>query len=228
MRTTRDTPVGPSLPFSELVERSRIVVECAGHEAVAQLGVAALRAGRDLLVVSLGALADDELLASLAQAGPGRLKLATGALGGVDLVRAAALTGRLDRVRLVITKPPGVLIQDWMSDGEANRLRSTRTPVVVFEGTARDAAMRFPRSANVAAALALAAGGWQGIEAVVVADPGADRTGHDIECCGDAGEYRFTIKNRPTASNPATSAVVPYAVLRAVSDEAAATPWRFQ
>src|SRR5690606_12667740 len=150
------------------------------------------------------------------------------ALAGIDLVRAAALAGRLDRVRLVTTKPPSVLVQDWMDDEQVRELSSARGPVVVFDGGAREAATRFPRSANVAAALALAAGGWDPVEAVIVADPASRRTRHEIECTGELGEYRFEILNRPAPGNRATSLIVPYAVLRALDDEASASPWRFQ
>jgi aspartate dehydrogenase len=227
-RTVRETPVGCSLPLPALIERSRLVVECAGHDAVASHGPAVLESGRDLLLVSVGALADDRILESLQAAGPGRVALSTGALGGVDVLRAARLAGTLDRVCLTTTKRPDVLVQSWMDAAEATRLRSARRPTAVFEGSAREAARRFPRSANVAAALALAAGGWHRVTAKVIADPKAQYTGHDIEFSGEAGEYRFTIRNRPARANPATSAVVPHAVLRALNDEASAVSWRFR
>lgn len=227
-RSTVDTLAGRSVSFEETVERSDLVVECAGHTAVADLGPMVLHAGRDLLVSSLGALADDRVYAALHDAEPGRLLLTTGALGGIDVLRAAELAGPLQRVRLVTTKPPHVLVQDWMDPEYAEWLRAARDPVVVFDGTAREAATRFPRTANVAAALAFASGGWHCVEVVVVADPETQRSGHDIECTSSVGEYRLSIRNRPVPSNPATSAVVPHALLRAIGDEVSTAPWRFQ
>jgi aspartate dehydrogenase len=227
-RGATETVAGHSTPFEETLERSQLLVECAGHEAVSRLGPTALRAGRDLLISSLGALTDDDVLADLREAGPGRLLLSTGAIGGIDLLRAAERAGPVQRVRLVTTKPPAALVQDWMEHDYAELLRNAREPVVVFDGRAREATAKFPRTANVAAALAFAAGGWQCVEVTIIADPASERSGHDIECDSAMGEYRFTIRNRPSPDNPATSAVVPHALLRAIADEASAGPWRFQ
>lgn len=222
-----DFLTGPTLSHAELIERSDLVVECAGHDAVRAIGVATLEAGSDLLLVSTGALTDGDLLERLASSGPGRLKLSTGAIGGIDLIRAARLQGHLHGVRLTSTKRPSTLPQVWMDDEMRTQLERGDQRTVVFEGNARQAADLFPRSANVAAALAIACGTWDGVEATIIADPDAASTSHEIECCGEAGQYRFTIRNRPSPDNPATSAVVAYAVLRAIADDAGAT-WRFQ
>lgn len=226
-RSPTGTEAGRSTSFEEALERSDLMVECAGHAAVACLGPPTLEAGVDLLLSSVGALVDDDLCVRLHQAGPGRLLLTTGALGGFDLLRAARLAGPLTKVRLTTTKQPRVLIQDWMSEAEVGRLHSAGEPVVVFDGSARDAARQFPRSANVAAALALACGGWDDVTVVVVADPDADRTQHQIECEGPSGEYRFSIRHHPSPSNPATSMITPFAILRAIHDQVSAAPWRF-
>lgn len=110
----------------------------------------------------------------------------------------------------------------------ADALHAGRVPGAVLAGVtvSSHGVLATPRLANVAAALAVA-GTWDGDEATVVADPDAVSTSHEIECCGEAGEYRFTIRSRPSSDNPASSAVVPYAVLRAIADDAGTT-WRFQ
>jgi aspartate dehydrogenase len=226
-RSPVDTPVGSSLGIDALIERSDLIVECASHSAVVAHGARILSAGVDLLVTSIGALADDELHACLRTTGPGRLLLSTGALGGVDLLRAAALGGPVDAVHLTTTKAPLVLVQDWMDDAMVEQLRAGDRRVVVFDGPAREAATRFPRSANVAAALSLAAGGWDRVAVRLVADPTAEVTTHHIEFEGVVGRFATTVENRPDPSNPASSAIVPFAVLRAIGDEAAAS-WRFQ
>lgn len=227
-RSAAETEVGPSSSFEEALQRSDLMVECAGHGAVATLGPATLEAGVDLLVSSVGALVDDDVCAEFCKAGPGSLLLTTGALGGFDLLRAAGLAGPLTRVHLATTKHPRVLVQEWMCPEEIERLHSAREPFVVFDGSAREAAAKFPRSANVAAALALACGGWSGVKVTVVADPDTDSTHHSIECECPSGDYRFSIRNRPVPSNPATSAITPYALLRGIGDQIPAVPWRFQ
>src|SRR5689334_2626643 len=47
--------------LAELVERSDLVVEAASAKAAAAVGPRALRAGKQVLFMSLGALADDKL-----------------------------------------------------------------------------------------------------------------------------------------------------------------------
>ena len=84
------------------------LVDCAGHSGLAAHGVAALSAGIDVVTLSPGALADAALaaeLASAAEAGNARLHLASGAIGGLDALRAAA-AGGLTAVRYTGTKPP--------------------------------------------------------------------------------------------------------------------------
>lgn len=211
----------PVLRTDALIEASDLVVEAAGHRALAELGPRVLDAGRDLLVVSVGALADEVLHERLLAAGPGVLHLSTGAIGGLDLLRAAARMGP-HRVELVTTKRASALVQPWMSDVEAEQLRTTDNPVELMRGPARKVTAAFPKSANVAASVALAVGDWDVVEAAVVADPDAATTSHVITAEGAAGAYRFEVRNHPSPQTPTSSEVVPYAVLSAI--EALATP----
>ena len=218
-----DPPDLPVIDAATATGGSDLVVECAGHAALAEVGPRAVVAGADLLVSSVGALTDAALLDALC-AGPGRVHLTTGAIGGLDLLRSAATMGGLDRVRITTTRRPGILAQSWMTEADLERLRSTAEPLVLLSGGALEIARAFPRSANVAASVALAVGDWDRVEAAVVADPGAERTRHVIEAEGSAGRYRFEIDNLPSAETPTTSAVVPYAVLRAITDLAGTAP----
>lgn len=217
------TPAGlPVLSFDELLERSDLIVEAAGHRALADLGPRVLESGRDLLLVSVGALAEQTLFDRLLAAGPGALHLSTGAIGGLDLLRAAAAMGPLHRVEIITTKRASSLIQPWMCAGEAQRIRTADRPVELLRGPARKVTAAFPKSANVAASVALAAGDWDVVEAAVVADPTAETTSHVITAEGEAGSYRFEIRNHPSPQTPTSSRVVPYAVLSAIT--ALATP----
>lgn len=204
--------------LDELMERSDIVVEAAGHQAVVDHAARILGAGIDLLVVSVGALVDDELRARLTRADlPGRLLLSSGAIGGLGLLRAAALLGTIDSVRLTTTKAPDALLAAWMTPSLTAELRHGTAPVPVFEGTAREAVAHFPTSVNVSATLALATLGLDRTRVTVVADRAAVRVRHVIEVDGDAGHYELHIDNTPS-TNPRTSAITPYNVLRALND----------
>lgn len=212
----------PELSLDAAIEASDLVVECAGQAGLAAAGPQVVAAGRDLLVVSVGALTDDALAEKL-YAGTGRVYLATGAVGGFDMLRAASRMAPFTSVRIVTTKKPGGLVQTWMDEAEAEHVRTTTRPLEILRAPARVIAHRFPRSANVAAAVALAVGDWDLVEAAVVADPAAELTSHVITAEGPAGRYRFEICNQPSAQTPTTSAVVPYAVAEAVADIAGRT-----
>lgn len=209
--------------LEQLIERSDIIVEAAGHQAVSDHGADVLAAGVDLLVVSVGALVDDALRLRLTRGDlPGRLLLSSGAIGGLGLLRAAALLGTIDSVRLTTTKAPDTLLAGWMTPSLTAELRTGTTPVPVFEGTAREAVVHFPTSVNVAATLALATLGLDRTRVTVVADRTALRVRHVIEVDGDAGHYGLHIENTPS-TNPRTSAITPYNVLRALCDMSDAT-----
>lgn len=139
-----------------------------------------------------------------------------GAVGGLDLLQAVRALGPLDHVRLTTTKLPGTLEQPWMDEELLQRLRTATGPVEVLAGTARDIPVKFPRSTNVAASVALAVGDLDAVHVRVVADPAAVHTRHVVEASGPHGAYRFEAAHTPDADNPATSKVVPYAVLRSL------------
>lgn len=209
-----DPPDLPVLDVDTATRRADLVVECAGQRALAEHGPSIVDSRTGLLVVSVGALADDALAAKL-RTGPGALHLCTGAVGGLDLLSAAA--PGLDAVRIVTTKKATTLVQPWMDERQTARIRAATGPLELMRGPARQVTAAFPASANVAASVALAVGDWDRVEAAVVADPNAPMTSHVITARGAAGRYRFEIGNRPSERNPATSGIVAHAVLAAVA-----------
>lgn len=207
----RRSRAGDDPSFAQLLDESDVVVEAAGHAALAAHGPATVAAGRQLVVLSVGALADDDLRARVLS-GPGRAHLVTGALGGIDALAALARAGGLLRVALRTTKPGLVLVQAWMSEALQADLRAGR-PVVALSGTAREAARAFPASANVAATLALATLGLDATEVAVHGGPLGQPVEHLVEAEGPMGSYRFELRNRTTPDNPRTSALVPWSAV---------------
>src|SRR5690606_12115520 len=109
-----------------------VVVEVAGHEALAQHGPAVLRSGRDLIAVSVGALARPEVYDSLVAAaceGGAQITVASGAIGGLDAISAAAVGG-ITRVTHTTRKPATTLLG---AEGAA-----LTEPRELFRGTARE------------------------------------------------------------------------------------------
>lgn len=211
------SPDGTPLSFEQLTQRADLVVEAAGQRVLADLGPRVIASGLDLLVLSIGAMADDELHRTLS-GGPGRLFLSTGAIGGLDLLRAVADAGCLEKVTIATTKRPSTLVQDWMDDAQRAAVLEADGRIEVLRGTPQRIATAFPKSANVAMAVAAAAGDPDKVEAIVYADPACAVTTHEITVDSTTGSYWLRIENLPSPDNPATSGLVPFAVLRALQD----------
>lgn len=204
-------------PDALLALRPAIVVEAGGHAALAMHAPTILRSGRDLLAVSVGALADPatyDALLTAAHEGGGRIVVASGAIGALDALAAAALGG-LDRVTHTTRKPAHTLLPA----AEAATLTAERE---IFRGSAREGALHFPESINVAAAVALAGLGFDHTEVRVIADPAATRNGHEVVAEGAFGALRFTIENIPSAENPRTGRLVALSIVRALLGRRAA------
>ncbi|MFG2221649.1 aspartate dehydrogenase domain-containing protein [Streptomyces sp. NPDC048644] len=216
-RPLGDTAPAPQLAIDEALERCDLIVEAAGQGVVRAHGERILTSGTDLLIASTGALTDDALTGRLRAAGPGRVYFTGGAVGGLDLLQAACSLGPLTDVRLTTTKLPATLEQPWMDAELLARMRTATGPVEVLRGTAREVPAKFPRSTNVAASVALAVGDLDAVQVSVVADPAARHTRHLIEATGGHGSYRFEVRHLPDTANPATSQVVPHAVLRSLA-----------
>ena len=208
-----------NLPFitdiSEFLEsRPRLVVECAGHEAVRDYGAEVLGSGADLIVVSTGALADPELLASLrlaAHDAGSRLIIPAGAVGGIDALRAAHLAG-IASVRYRGRKPP----KAWQGSTATHGidLDGLDQPTVIYRGTAREAALAFPKNSNVAATVALAGLGFDETDVELIADPSVTGNIHEIDVRAESGNFTIALTGKPSLSNPRTSMLTAYSIVR--------------
>lgn len=198
------------------------VVDCGGHAALRAHGATLLAAGCDVITVSLGALADAGLadaLEAAALSGGARLTLASGAIGGLDALAAAAC-GRLERVTYTGRKPP----VGWAGSPaeQVLDLGSLAAPAVHFEGSARACALAYPKNANVAAAVALAGIGLDATEARLVADPGLSGAVHEVVAEGDFGHFRFEIAGQSLPGAPRSSALTAMSLIHAVTARARA------
>ena len=200
----------------DLIERSDLVVEAAGQGAVRRLGPLVIENGRDLLVLSAGALVDDELLALLTREGGGRLLISTGAVGGFDTLTAAMLAEPLESISLISRKPSKVLIYPWMPAELVEALSSSPDETEAFNGPAREAVKLFPESANIAASIALATVGFDKLQVRMVGVPDATGVEHRITATGGTGSYEFVFRNRQADANPRTSAIASFSVIRAL------------
>ena len=166
-------PSSTQSPSPRMFDRFDVIVECAGVPAAARFGPAVIAAGRSLVLTSVVAMASPDTRAGLL-GGPGHLHVTNGAIGGLDVLEAAAQADGLDSVEITTSKEASGLIRPWMSEPEAERLRGLRPedgPLTVFEGNPAEAIEKFPANVNIAVALAWATRGLR--SAAPASDSGA-------------------------------------------------------
>lgn len=204
-----------------LADRPDVVAECASHLAVKEFGPLILSAGIDVVVISIGALSDDRVRASLqdaATAGRSRIILPSGAIGGVDALAAARLSG-IKSVTYTGRKPP----MAWRGTAAERLLDldALREPSVFYEGDARQAAQAYPMNANVAATLALAGIGFEKTRVVLIADPSLSQNVHEFAVSAACGDFTVQLEGRPSAANPKTSLMAGFSIARELLNRAA-------
>ncbi len=182
----------PVVSLPRLLQTSQLILEAASVDAAAAVVRRALRQDKDILIMSVGGLLLDDRWRRLAHRSRGHVYVPSGALAGLDGIKAMAV-GRIRRIALTTRKPPRALALE----------RLTR-PSIVFEGSPRQVIRAFPQNTNVAAALALAGGTRTRVRVRVVADPRLRANIHEVDVEGDCGRIQCRIESRPSA-NPKTS-----------------------
>lgn len=211
-----DTPV-PILDTAGLVALSDVIVDCAPTAAFRDVAETTLRAGKTLVTVSGAALMQWPEAADLARAHGGRIILATGALLGLDAVRAAAI-GTIHSVTMVTRKPVKSLVKAEHVVRNNIDLASLTAPLKIFEGSAREGALAFPANVNVAAALGLAGVGPDRTRLEIWADPALERNTHHIVVDSDSARLELAIQNIPTDENPGTGRITALSIVAALND----------
>ncbi len=194
-----------------LADLADIIVECAPSAVLPAIAEPALHAGRSVVVLSCGALLERMDLVDLARAHGGRLLVPTGALLGLDAVSAAA-EGTIHSVRMTTRKPPGGLAGAPHLVRNGINVDGLTEALLVFEGTAREAARGFPANVNVAAALSLAGIGADRTQIAIWADPAVTRNVHRIDVEADSARFSLQIENVPS-ENPRTGRITALSVV---------------
>jgi aspartate dehydrogenase len=189
-----------------------IVVEAAPAAVFEEVATAAIARGRIFVPSSVGALLPRMHLVEEARRSGARIIVPTGALLGLDAVRAAA-EGAVDSVTIETRKPPrGLAGAPYLEKNGIDVLGIT-TPTRIFAGNAFDAAQGFPANVNVAAALALAGIGPERTMVEIWADPTVTRNTHTIRVEAAAARLTMTIENVPSEENPRTGKITPLSIL---------------
>jgi aspartate dehydrogenase len=214
LATLRAPP--PFLTTEALIAASDLVVEAAGGAVVKELAGDTFRAGKDLMVISVGALLDyPEIIEKSRETGC-RLLVPSGAIAGLDGIKSAC-AGQVSEVTITTRKPPEGLEGAPYLVERGISLRGLSQEQEVFSGTAREACRGFPANVNVSAAVSLAGLGADKTRIRILAVPGLKRNCHDIEVKGEFGLLSVHIENIPS-ENPRTGRLTALSIIRSIQE----------
>jgi aspartate dehydrogenase len=189
--------------LDELIERCDLVIEAATQEALETIAPCTLQRGKDLMVLSVGALLEHDEWQALAQRTGSHIYVPSGAIVGLDGVKGAAI-GAITAVTMTTRKPPQGLAGAPFVVAHELDLAALTKETVIFEGSAREACRGFPANVNISAALSLAGIGPDRTRIRIIADPSGVRNVHDIEVVGEFGRFTIHLENVPSDTNPRT------------------------
>ena len=190
------------LEIEDMLDKIDLVIEAASPQAVNEIVPKILKSGKNVLIMSIGALMDFKLkenLEKIAASTGTKIYAPSGAIIGLDGIKAASI-GKIKEASLITRKPPKSL--GIKTDGET----------ILYEGKASDAVKEFPTNINVAAALSLACG--KDVDVKIIADPSVDRNMHEVHVIGDSGDFKTITKNVRCSINPKTSVLAAYSAIK--------------
>jgi aspartate dehydrogenase len=196
----------PIVAAEALAGTCDVVVECLPPAIFRSVALSAIERGRLFVPLSVGQLLEHWDLVERAKQTGARIIVPTGALLGLDAVRAAA-EGTIRSVTMITRKPPNGLEGAPYLVAQGISVKNLKEPLKVFDGPAREGARGFPANVNVAAALSLAGIGPDRTRLEIWADPALDRNTHRIEVDADTASFSMSIANVPS-DNPRTGRIV--------------------
>ena len=195
-----------------LINNCQIVIDCAPKEAFRDIATRCIEKGKKLITVSGSGILDNLDLIESPKHNNSQIILATGAILGLDALRAAA-ESTIHSVKMTTRKPPNALSKApyvIKNNIELDQLSEAR---LIFKGSATDGAKAFPANVNVAAAVGLAGIGANKTELEIWADPNLERNTHKVEVKSDSAEFEMSIQNVQTPENPGTGKITGLSVI---------------
>ncbi|MGG0846535.1 aspartate dehydrogenase [Peribacillus simplex] len=203
-------------PYSDVDELLKsdvdLVIEAATIEAAEEYSLKVLKSGRNLLLSSIGVMANaafEEQSNQICKKNKVNIFLPSGAIGGLDVLKSAKAVNGLDSVCITTRKPPNALPIG----------SSVEEETVLFEGSAAEAIKQFPRNINVAIVLSLAGLGSEKTKVKIIADPKVFKNNHLIEASGSFGKLKLEVENDPMPNNPKTSYLAALSVLATLQNK---------
>ncbi|MBP7216847.1 MAG: DUF108 domain-containing protein [Candidatus Omnitrophica bacterium] len=191
--------------LSSLLQSSQLIIEAASAHSSFQIAKHAVASGKDVMIMSVGGIAQHyRALYALAQKRKARIYIPSGAISGIDAVKACA-ESRITNVVLTTRKNPAAFKNVRYLERKNVQLDKIKKDTVLFYGPAKQAVKFFPQNINVAAVLSLAGVGLTKTKVRIIASPCLRSNIHEISVESAAGVVVTTTNNIVHPDNPKTS-----------------------
>ena len=165
------------------------------------------------MLMSVGGMLESDDIFALARQKNCTIYFPSGAIAGLDAIKAASLAG-ISKVTLTTRKPPSSFKGVPYVLKRNINLDHIESETALFEGSVEMATRLFPQNINVAATLSLASGLKEKLAIRILTSPEYKTNSHEIELEGDFGRLVTRTDNVPCPDNPKTSFL---AVLSAIA-----------
>ncbi|MGB4106226.1 MAG: aspartate dehydrogenase domain-containing protein [Alphaproteobacteria bacterium] len=202
----------PNVSFAELADQCDLVIECLPPHVVPLLTKEVLSKNREMVLISSSALLLHPEIMDHLRSSKGRIIVPSGALAGIDAVRALSQVG-IKSARIATTKKPaGFAGAPFIIENNID-LSKIKTRQKLFSGNAFEAAHGFPANVNVAVTLSLAGIGPEKTEVEIWADPEAGGNTHEIHVTSAYSTVNARIENQPDPANPRSSVLAAQSII---------------
>jgi aspartate dehydrogenase len=202
----------PNVSFADLADQCDLVIECLPPHAVPALTREVLSKHKEMIVISSSALLLHPEIMEHLRLSHGRILVPSGALAGIDGVRALAQIG-IRNARITTTKKPsGFEGAPFILENKIDLSKITSRQKL-FSGNAIEAAHGFPSNINVAVTLSLAGIGPERTGVEIWADPKSKGNTHEIFVESAYSTIAVRIENKPDPKNPKSSVLAAQSII---------------
>ncbi|RUV83718.1 aspartate dehydrogenase [Mesorhizobium sp. M1A.F.Ca.IN.020.06.1.1] len=200
------------VPLQDMAQECDIVLEALPPSMFDKVAAPTLKAGKILVAMSGSQLLGREDLVELGRRSGGRIVIPSGAMLGLDAIKATAV-GIIHEVKIVTRKPPSSLVGAPYIVRTGLKLDKLDDAICILQGTVLEIAKEFPSNVNVAAAVSLAGVGPERTKMEIWADPRLQLNTHTLSVRSDSSDFSMSIQNRPSDENPATGRITSQSVI---------------
>ena len=204
-----------SASLEDLISSSDLVIEAASSKVVSDICKLVLKEKKDVMFMSIGGLLNEEDFIKTAREKDIKVFLPSGAIAGIDALKAFSLAG-IESVVLNTSKAPRSLEGAPFIEENKIDLSLIKEKTVIFEGNAFEAMKGFPKNVNVSALLSLVGIGKNKTMVKITVDPDLSRNIHEIEINSSGGNLSIRTENVPSPENPKTSYLAALAAMASV------------